>query len=83
MTDSPAEVVEIVMQSQSSLTELDNSISDEIPEFQTRLDVYLWLGLTIRGKAQIRRHRNGDDLWRVVTVQRPHFSLQLFKLCSS
>ncbi len=30
VTDSPAEVVEIVMQSQSSLTQLDNPISDEI-----------------------------------------------------
>lgn len=30
VTDSPAEVVEIVMRSQSSLTELDNPISDEI-----------------------------------------------------
>lgn len=30
VTDSPAEVVEIVMQSQSSLSELDNEISDEI-----------------------------------------------------
>jgi uncharacterized protein (TIGR00730 family) len=30
VTDSPAEVVEIVMRSQNSLTELDRSISDEI-----------------------------------------------------
>ena len=30
ITDSPAEVVEIVTRSQSSLTELDNTISDEI-----------------------------------------------------
>ena len=30
VTDSPAEVVEIVMQSQNSLTKLDNPISDEI-----------------------------------------------------
>lgn len=30
VTDSPAEVVEIVTQSQSTLTELDNAISDEI-----------------------------------------------------
>jgi uncharacterized protein (TIGR00730 family) len=30
VTDSPVEVVEIVTQSQSSLTELDNTISDEI-----------------------------------------------------
>jgi predicted Rossmann-fold nucleotide-binding protein len=30
ITDSPAEVVEIVTRSQSSLTELDNTVSDEI-----------------------------------------------------
>ncbi|HEU5132563.1 MAG TPA: LOG family protein, partial [Pyrinomonadaceae bacterium] len=30
ITDSPAEVVEIVTQSQSSLSKLDNTISDEI-----------------------------------------------------
>jgi hypothetical protein len=30
VTDSPAEVVEIVMRAQSSLAELDSQISDEI-----------------------------------------------------
>ena len=30
VTDSPAEVVEIVTRSQSSLTKLDNTVSDEI-----------------------------------------------------
>jgi len=30
VTDSPAEVVEIVTRSQSSLTELDDTVSDEI-----------------------------------------------------
>ena len=54
ITDSPAEVVEIVRRAQSSLSELDADISNRDSEFQSLK--------AISDKDRIRGHGNCDDL---------------------